>query len=164
MKNKQGLAFVFAILGMIVAIHSCVTPPEYPNQPEITFISIDKDTVRQSLDSNFITIGFTDGDGNLGAGDADTSFNLFLTDTRLNATIPYRIPFIPDQGVGNGISGEVRITLLPTDNCCINVDIPCLNQVGAPNESVIYELQIVDRSGNFSNVLQIPIISLRCDY
>ncbi|MGB0861770.1 MAG: hypothetical protein ACPG19_05915 [Saprospiraceae bacterium] len=156
------------ILGLAVIItlvwSSCITPPEYPNEPEITFIGFLKDTVRQAVDTNVITISFTDGDGDLGAFDTDTIFNLFLTDTRLGTVFPYRIPYIEEQGVGNGISGEIELRLLPSDNCCSSavVTLPCQAEANAPDELVVYEVEIVDRAGNRSAPLILPAVTLYC--
>jgi len=158
MKNILGLSIVL----MFVA-QSCITPPEYPDEPVLTFVDFQKDTVIQSKDTNVITIAFTDGDGDLGAVSTDTTFNLFLTDLRIGVSFPYKIPFIPSQGIGNGISGEIEITLNPTDICCVLVDLPCFPQVGAANEVVVYEVQVEDRAGNLSEPLQLPPIHMICD-
>ncbi len=156
------------IFGLVVIammfLSSCVDSPEYPDEPVLTFISFSKDTVRQSLDTNIITIAFTDGDGDLGAIATDTFFNLFLTDITLGATFPYRIPFIPKQGIGNGISGEIELTLLPTDICCDSVPLPCFKHAGAADETISYEVEVEDRAGNRSAPLKLPPIRMRCDY
>jgi hypothetical protein len=158
-KHILGLATI-----IVLVWSSCVTPPEYPDEPEITFVNFSKDTVRQAVDTNIIKIAFTDGDGDLGALDTDTTFNLFLTDTRIGAVFPYRIPYIEEQGVGNGISGEIELTLLPTDNCCINVTLPCQAEANAADEFVVYEVEIVDRAGNRSAPLTLPAVTLNCGF
>ncbi len=159
MKNILGLSLVL----MFVA-QACITPPEYPDEPVLTFVSYYKDTVRQSKDTNFITIAFTDGDGDLGAKDTDTTFNLFLTDVTIGRTFPFKMPEIPRQGIGNGISGEITITIYPTDVCCDSVDVPCLRQAGAADEVIVYEVQVEDRAGNLSSPLKLPPVKMICDY
>ena len=160
-RNIVGLGLV-AMIALMWS--SCVKAPEYPIAPVATFVKFSKDTVRQGLDTCVITIAFTDGDGDLGALDTDTVQNLFLTNTNLGHTFTYRIPHIPEQGIGNGISGEIELTLLPSDNCCLDTDLICTPQLGAADELVIYEVEIEDRSGKRSAPIELPPLRLVCDY
>lgn len=159
MKNILGLALVLIFVGQ-----ACVQPPEYPVEPVLSFVDYKRDTVRQFLDTNVITLGFTDGDGDLGARDTDTTFNLFLTDVTLGRTFPYKMPFIPAQGIGNGISGEIDITIYPTDVCCDSVLLPCNVEAGALDEVIVYEVQVEDRAGNLSAPLRLPPVKMICDH
>ena len=57
------------------AVSSCLSPPEYPVTPEITFKSItSKRSVSTiaTIDSVQVTVKFQDGDGDLGLSNADT--------------------------------------------------------------------------------------------
>lgn len=157
-KNILGLAVIVAIVWS-----SCVEPPDYPDEPVVTFVKFDKDTVRQSADTNVITVAFTDGNGDLGAVDSDTLPNLFLTDITRGDLYEYRIPFISTQGIGNGISGEIELTLLPSDICCDSVTLPCFPEAGALNEYAVYEVVIEDRAGNRSAPVKLPPFILLCD-
>ncbi len=145
----------------------CVQPPDYPIEPVIEFISLSKNTMRQTplgQDSILITIGFTDGDGDLGFQSDEPS--IFITDGRDSfAKPPYRLPYIDQQGAGNGISGEISI-LLPT-TCCIYTDpltgfkLSCEN-VPVKQDSVFYYIRIRDRAGHYSNQIATPKIRLIC--
>lgn len=142
---------------------SCIKPPEYPDEPVVSFISMSRDTVIQGVDSNIITIGFTDGDGDLGLASTEEGENLFLTDITLGRVQKFRIPKIPAQGIGNGISGKIAILIEPNSMCCDSVTIPCSPEVGAAMETTIYTVKIVDRAGNESETIQLPPLRMVCD-
>ena len=153
---------IFSAFVLVAAI-SCVTPPEYPVEPAIEFLSLSKDTMLRgsSVDSAFVTFGFTDGDGDIGSKD---SLDLFLTDKRDGTVLRNRIPFVPELGASNGIKGEIRLKINST--CCIFPD-PFLNGCtdvlpSYPYDQVRYSLYIKDRKGNQSNVLELVPIYVRC--
>ena len=147
---------------------ACVQPPDYPDEPVIEFLSLSKSQVLQASfgeDSIVITFSFTDGDGDLGF--ADTTASIFITDGRDNFDKPpYRIPYINQEGAGNGISGEISI-VVPT-TCCIYPSStgipPCDTSLNAPQlvDTVFYLLQIKDRAGHLSNQIQTEPITLIC--
>lgn len=145
---------------------SCSKPPDYPNEPEITFENISKDSMRQSnlnIDSLFVTFSYTDGDGNLGWPEDDNRQSVFVIDTRTGVVEnTFKIPEIPDQGTANGIFGEMTLRLYTT--CCIFPQgiPPCSSPAAYPRDSVSYEIYIVDRDGNESNRIQTPPITLLC--
>lgn len=151
---------------------SCTKPPDYSNIPEIEFIRLSKNLMRQSSlgpDTVIITFGFTDGDGDLGTGQEGPE--VFVFDGRDNfEKPPYQLPKIDQQGVGNGISGEISI-LMPT-TCCIFPPQngiaypPCDNSPNAPSmfDTVFYQIYIKDAAGNQSNTISTPPITLRCRF
>src|SRR5690606_32981380 len=100
--------FIFILLAL-----SYTKPPDYPDEPVITFQSLSKDTLLQSdlnSDSVFISFSYTDGDGDLGFSDRDTNQSVFLVDTRSGFIQDrFKLPQIPDQGTANGIFGTVKI-------------------------------------------------------
>jgi hypothetical protein len=111
-------------------------------------------------DSVWVTISFTDGDGDLGSKD---SLNVFLLDKRYpKITTPaetFRIPYVPDQGAGNGISGDIKLLLFTT---CCNVIPPCEPSITKPIDTLVYQIAIKDRAGHKSNVIETPNIYLQC--
>ncbi len=165
MKRTIGALVLTVFLGWTA--WQCVEPPDYPIEPVIEFISFSKNTLRQTplgADSVIITIGFTDGDGDLGFQNTEPS--IFIIDGRDSFSKPsYRIPYIDQQGAGNGISGEISI-LLPT-TCCIYTDpltgfkLSCEN-VPVQFDSVFYYIQIRDRAGHYSNQIATPKLRLIC--
>jgi hypothetical protein len=155
----------FLIVSTIFAFTTCIKPPNYPLEPQIEFIGLSKNAMRQGQlgteDSLFLYFSFTDGDGDLGGiGKDKDSLNIFFTDKRNNQpTERYRIPFVPEQGAGNGISGEIRVLLFTT---CCNVLPPCEPSTKKPIDTLVYELYIKDRAGNKSNTIQTAPIFLQC--
>lgn len=164
------LALIGAMALALICLEACTKPPNYSNIPEIEFLRMSKNLMRQSSlgpDTVFITFGFTDGDGDLGTGQEGPE--VFVFDGRDNfEKPPYKLPKIDQQGVGNGISGEITI-LMPT-TCCIfppqnGISYPpCDNSPNAPSmfDTVFYDIYIKDAAGNQSNTIRTPPIALRC--
>ena len=150
---------------LVVAFAACISPPDYPIQPEIKFLGLSKNVMRQGLlgieDSLFLSFSFTDGDGDLGnLGQGKDSVNIFLTDKRTNQPSErFRIPYVPEQGAGNGISGDIRLLLFTT---CCNVLPPCEASTTKPIDTLIYEISIKDRAGHESNKILTAPIYLQC--
>lgn len=153
--------FIFILLAL-----SCTKPPDYPDEPVITFQSLSKDTLLQSdlnSDSVFISFSYTDGDGDLGFSDRDTNQSVFLVDTRSGFIQDrFKLPQIPDQGTANGIFGTVKMLVYTT--CCTfpNGIPPCSAPSQFPTDTVRYEIYMVDRAGNQSNSIITPPITLLC--
>jgi hypothetical protein len=160
--NSQQVLYVALGLALILQT-GCLREPDFPPEPNIEFVSISTTQFYQfpvQSDSLIITFSFTDGDGDLGD---DDNLNLFLTDSRIPATPQrFRIPFIPKEGVANGISGEVSMKI--ASSCCIYPDLspPCSQQAAFPTNALYYSIQIEDRSGNRSNAIRTPDLVMRC--
>lgn len=145
----------------VILFFGCAKAPNYSNIPEINFISMSKNEVIQFKDTLNITIGFTDGDGDIGS---DTTINLILTDSRDGSQEnKYIIPKIPPLGAKNGISGEISFPI--TQTCCIFPDgaIPCTPNTKYPKDSLSFKIQIKDAAGNLSNQVETPRIYLKCN-
>jgi hypothetical protein len=150
----------FLVILSAALFHGCIEAPDYPIEPVIEFVEINKTQIiaqtipedaNRALDTLIIKFSFTDGDGDLGGGDTT---NVFLIDSRLgNAGESYLISDIPQAGATNGISGEITI-MIPKIFCFPN---------SAPRDSLIYSIQIVDKAGHQSNIIQTPAIELVCD-
>jgi len=156
---------IFTFLTLLaISFSSCLKAPDYPLEPVIEFMSVSKSAFRQGFaarDSVIIAFTFTDGDGDLGSND---SLNVFVTDSRDNFVAnKYRIPFVPEEGTGNGISGEIYITVYST--CCYFPDNtpPCTPSTQNPLDSLTYKIQIRDRAENWSNTIETDKIYVICD-
>ncbi len=157
--------FTLLILGILV---SCTKPPDYPIEPVITFERLSRQSMIQGSlnnDSIIVTISFTDGDGDLGSD--ETGFDIYVKDTRLDLAPPteFKLPKVPEQGAGNGISGEISILVFTT--CCIFPDASnpppaCSSSTEFPSESVSYEIYIKDRAGHESNRIITDPVTLLC--
>lgn len=113
----------FLYLLPVLLLAACVNPPDFPSEPVITFEGLNKNEIYQftngPLDSIRVHLSFTDGDGDLGQIASD-SVDIFFTDSRLGIQTPFRIPPIPAEGTGNGISGDIFISVINTTGiCCI---------------------------------------------
>jgi hypothetical protein len=164
-KSARILASATSVIMLFIlfTFNSCIKAPDFPIEPVIEFQSISKDVIIQNSieeDSLIIVFSFTDGDGDLGDND---SLNVFLTDSRDNFVAErFRIPFVPREGAANGISGDITIRVLST--CCIYPDLtpPCTPSQTNPLDSLFYKIQIKDRAGNESNIIETPRILVRC--
>jgi hypothetical protein len=147
-------------LSSFLALASCFQAPKYSNIPEIEFRGIRSSSFPAGqLDSVVLVFGFKDGDGDLGRrNNNDTVPNVFLTDRRFNLidSQSFNIPNIPQRGSVPDISGEVEINLLSKMFC--NPLTP-----GIPFDTIIFDLRVRDRAGNFSNEISTTPIILRCN-
>ncbi len=171
-------------IALVSGIAACSSPPDYPIEPEIKFLSLSTDTVLQTPPSGEsggtvrVILEFTDGDGDIGYEGVNTdscilcdpelgclqnkTFNLFVFDHRLpNCLSPYQVPYIPQRGSSDAISGTIDLEIFPV--CCISKDgFPCLSNVGT-FDTVYYSIQIKDRAGHQSNRLELPPIIIECN-
>jgi len=165
-------ALKYTIFLSLLFILACTKPPDYSDVPEIQFVNFSKSTLLQGFGANndftYLTISFTDGDGDLGG---DTVSTVYFDDLRTPGYdfLEFGAPLIPEQGTGNGISGEMIVTLPTT--CCIHPD-PLFSsdgcnapfeQTGVLRDTVIYEVYILDRAGNKSNVIRTDPLILLCE-
>lgn len=158
------------LFAALAVFQFCVKPPDYPDEPVIAFLSLSKNVQKQdALDKNdtlYVTISFTDGDGDLGF--EDRGGDISLIDTRDNSRDTSSLPLVDQQGAGNGISGEISIAVLPT--CCVpppinGIPLPPCDPSVAPDflrDTVVYQMQIRDRAGHLSNIVTLPPITLIC--
>lgn len=142
---------------------SCSEAPDFTDEPQIEFLSISRTVLPQGTSGEEftqVTIGFSDGDGDLGD---EEELNLFFVDLRDSFETEFGIPLIPEEGAGNGITGEISVRL-PT-SCCIfpNEQPPCTPSDMFPTDTVVYEVYLKDRAENLSNRITLPPITLLCD-
>ncbi|MCO5231570.1 MAG: hypothetical protein M9958_10480 [Chitinophagales bacterium] len=151
------LFFVY-IIAVWVGV-SCVKAPDYSDIPEIQLIEIRKPTtIMKPGDSLVVVFSFKDGDGDLGKlNSADTIPNLFITDKRFSLvdSLSYSIPNIPKKGTVDDVSGRIDINLLAKVYC--NPLFP-----GRDQDTLSFEFQVRDRSGNYSNKITSEPVILYC--
>ncbi|MFN0175982.1 MAG: hypothetical protein ACKVU0_15125 [Saprospiraceae bacterium] len=159
-----------AIVVLFFTFQYCVQPPDYPIEPVIEYVGLSKNLMQQGQGNDdflFVTFSFTDGDGDLGYPENDTTASVFIRDSRDSfAKPPLQLPYVEPQGAGNGISGEITIKL-PTV-CCIffdpdGFDLACED---VPSTMVFdtfhYFIKIRDRAGHESNEIKTAAITLKC--
>ncbi len=158
------LLFLFVVLTFIFG---CVEPPDYPVEPEIKFVSMSKQYLKQGSqneDTLFVQFSFTDGDGDLGSDGEQESPNVFLIDSRDGFEgNTYKLPMVPTEGAGNGISGTVDLKLYTS--CCLFDDGtgPCGLSASKTQDTLYYTLYIEDRAGHKSNEIEVGPIYLLCE-
>ena len=148
------MRWLLFILCLSAAFYTCVNPPNFPETPVITFKNVDRTFINENTDSVRLMFSFTDGDGDLGLTQSDTSTNTFVTDIRSGKkdfTYRYRLPYVTPGGMIKDISGDITITL-PGVTC-----VP-----GKTLDSVVYKIQIKDRAGHLSNIIQSPQLIVKC--
>ncbi len=166
------MKYFFSAL-VVLLFGACINPPDYPIEPQIKYVSMSRNTLVQGQgpeDTTYITISFTDGDGDIGhfkEGSDEQEVDLFLTDLRTGAQAEhFIIPFVPELGAGNGISGEITMRLLTT--CCIfppwvtDAALPCEASQQYPVDTLQYEIYLIDRAGHESNRITTEPIYLLC--
>ena len=161
MRNFLQIALFITLVGCAT---SCVREAQFSDIPAIEFLGQSKNEISQGAlmeDSLYVRFSFQDGDGDI--GDAE-NINVFLTDTRQNFATEFRIPDLAENTTGLGIEGEVTMLIFTT--CCLyddNSQAPCTPSTSQPTDEVIYTLQIQDRAGNLSNIIELDPITVRCD-
>ena len=115
-------------------------------------------TVRQAKDSILLKFSFTDGDGDIGLTQTDTSQDILIKDIRTGAPFfapleyKYRMPYVTPDGVNKSISGDIEITI-PNTYC----------RPGLPVDTLTYSIQIKDRAGHWSNTVQTPKLIVKAN-
>ena len=112
---------------------------EISNTPELEVLSISPGTVVEFQDSIVVKIKYRDGDGDLGENDPDVK-NLFLIDSRNGVVYDYRVQQLSPDGASVAIEGELEVEI---SNTAITD--------GSSQQSLSYEVYIIDRAGNESN-------------
>ena len=123
--------------------------PPMSDVPAIELINVSPSTVTALGDSIVFIIHYEDGNGDLGFNAPD-SMSLYITDTRIPLTESFFVPLLAPEGADIAIQGKLEVVL----NNTILVDPE------ATSETVQFEIQLRDRSGNYSNVLVAPAITV----
>ena len=129
-----------------VLLFSCKKEEEADPIPEITFKSISSTTVLNFENNLEIQIDYVDETGDIGYQDPDT-YSLRIKDSRLSDFDWYHIPPLTPNNEELKIEGSFTVSL------------SSLFLLGsADQESTVLTLQLKDRAGNWSNVIQTPTI------
>ena len=163
--KKIGKVFS-AIVITAFTLNACKKPLEYPIIPAIDFKRIEAVKNANGKDQSVkVTIGFTDGDGDIGYHTPESGLNDPMFDFPANSSNPYytnfkvktyhlinnvwtvdtvdisaRIPYITPEGSNKALKGEIER------------DLP-LN-VGLVKDTFYYEIFIYDRGLHKSNVVK----------
>lgn len=144
------------LIVMLILTNGCIKLNNFPPTPVITFKSLSTTEVKQGVTPIKIIFKFTDGDGDLGLTQQDTSKDVLILDIRQGSPAfppiqyDYRMPYVTPEGNNKSISGEVEIDI-PNTFC----------RPGLVVDTLRYSIQIKDRAGNKSNTLETPSIIVR---
>lgn len=140
---------------------ACINFDNYPPEPAITAITINKTSIQNLVGDFVITLQFQDGDGNLGTTEQSPEANVFIIDQRDQFVTNYSFTDI-SGGAEQAISGSIDIAI--TSECCrVLSGIPCTPQaIYPPTDTVRYDVVIKDRAGNLSNVVTTPPLLIIC--
>jgi hypothetical protein len=148
----------FLAFGLLLCFFSC--RKKHSDTPELSFSEISKSFMTQNgSDSLFLTFRFIDGDGDIGS---DTSKNIVVTDNRNGSILAtYKVPdYFPD----NSNNRQGSITLVVYAPCCIYPNgTSCQPSTAYPTDTMRYEIQMKDRAGNESNLIQSDLVTLECN-
>ena len=151
--------FIFSVLGFIT--YACVKKTTYPTTPEIEFA----DFIPFVGDSADLKVKFTDGDGDIGVSDNDSTRNFWYTYYYLDTTnqtytgyyrplfndtlrLGYIIKAPSDSYKGKPISGEISVRLQKFRH---------IKQI----KNVKYVFYLFDEASNKSNVVTTPAITVQ---
>lgn len=160
---RKTLFILLVISGLLSLQFSCTEIEEFPDTPAIEFDNFGIIKNINGQDSlGILSIGFTDGDGDLGVSDYDSSVN-FLLDI-------YEI-----------VNGDSRKVQLPDSNINFSAYIPNLTPEGKykaikgsihyflplyfmtpflETDTIFFETSIIDRAMHQSNVITTPVFVL----
>lgn len=149
MKYYFALFFISIVfLGCKKGEDDMINPP-MSDIPFIELINVSPTTVTALGDSIVFILHYEDGNGDLGFNTPD-SMSLFITDTRIPLTESFFVPLLSPEGADIAIQGELEVML----NNTILVDPE------SASETVRFQIQLRDRSGNFSNTIEASAITV----
>lgn len=152
MKTAINLIFFICIVSLL--FHSCQKKESYPLEPIISF-----DNFLVYQDSALLSLNFTDGDGDIGLGDADTvapyDSDLFLVYyekqngvfKKIDLPLPfnYRIPLLNKTNKAKALKGTITVNITPT-----------YYNPFSKFDTLKFDVFIKDRAQNVSNTISTP--------
>jgi uncharacterized lipoprotein YajG len=141
----------FIVFIIITSLFSACKKDEekYSDVPAITFESISPGIVKQFSDSVIVTIGYEDGNGDLGENGSDVK-NAFVTDSRNDLTYGFRVKQLAPTDASIIIKGKLLII----------VPQVALNNLIGTAETATFSIYVKDRAGNKSNVVSTSSITI----
>jgi|GEM_PF-2093774 len=162
--------FFFLLIGLGLGIVGCINPPDLPDTPNIVSVSFSSDitagvfTPETINDSLFIYIEFEDGDADIGEKEDEPIPFITIEDSRNQDVETFTLNNIEVSGALGGVQGIIQISF--KECCCCGPNgegIVCIqNDILPETDQVQYNIQLTDRAGNKSNIVQSPILTLDC--
>lgn len=141
---------------LVFSLAACSDDDEFSEIPELFFRDFQKTTNTTAIWS----LGFTDGDGDIGVRDVRDSANFIVTiyriDDGVEVALPdsvvdsdYRIPVVRNIPTSNGVEGEFQFTIETTAYLLFS----------PPIDSMYLSGFVRDRANNESNVVRTPVFT-----
>ena len=168
MKSNSKIQFkklVFMAFGLGYLIIGCHKKEQYPIEPVLEYISYygtdTTDLNSNAIHKGLLTLGFTDGDGDIGLEENQTDppydANLYIYQYGIHRgtlifidTLSFRIPNVTPESENKSLKGEIDLDL------DIIYVLPPFDTI----DSVQYEVYLLDRNLNKSNIVTSEEISL----
>jgi hypothetical protein len=101
------------------------------------------------FDDVVLYVNYTDGNGDLGFEDADTPV-VYVTDNRNDIEFNFHVQPLSPPGVEIAIQGQLQVV----------VENVILLSQSNPSETVTFSVKIIDRAGNWSNLVTTPVLTI----
>jgi len=168
MNQGTKIHYIFSFTLLIVVMSSCFKKETFPTKPIISYDSFSISGEKANLAFNF-----TDGNGDIGLSDSDTlspydvnsefHYNLLISyfekdnvlgwieGKNLDGTptvFKYRIKPIITIGKTKGIKGKIDV----------DMGTVFYNPLSTQNDTIKYEIQLIDKALNKSNIVESEVI------
>lgn len=169
-----GRSKIVLLLLAFAGFLSCSKEKDYPVIPELQYEGFEE----EANNSGYLTFSFTDGDGDIGLGSADTLppynpgsqyyYNIYLPVLKVEhdsvkpllilnsqtqqydtAYLSYRIKPIDAVSSNGSLKGKM----------IVNIDLSIIKPF-LPNDSIAFDAYIFDRNLHKSNIIRTPVIKL----
>lgn len=173
----------FVLISLLFILNACYDKPQFPLSPQIGFNDINTRVVQNQntlsmTDEVTITIDFQDGDGDLGLNEADTlppfqrlnedgtpnefnrNYRINVFEERNGEFVPYTYPD-PDFVFGGRfprLNEENKETPLEGT---LSYEIIFQHNLIEANTLLKFEVQILDRALNLSNIIETDTIRVK---
>jgi len=137
------------MLTVVAVLSSCSKKNDISEVPSIQMLNVNSTSILQFKDSLVITIEYTDGNGDIGEINPDKN-SLQIKDRRLSNADYYFVQPLAPPGSDIKIKGVIKVQIRNTF------------LLGTGNsETTNFDLKLRDRSGNWSNTISTPEITIR---
>ena len=153
------LRLLVVLILSIMLYCSCSGDNNINSAPEITYMGMNKDVLRQGNlglhDTLIVQFSFIDIDGDL----SGVSVNVQVIDNRTGEVhVVNRIPDLPQTDIGNVGTATLNI---PTLRCLFDDEPACSTPEGV-TDTMTFGIRVFDRAGNMSNTVNTDEIVILC--
>lgn len=170
LSEVRNILKIAAFFIVAASLMGCFKEPNFSMSPEISFADIDKNVVLDiftgaTKDSLIISINFQDGDGDLGLTEqekadaqANNDFNYLVKPLRkTNGTFQYFTPAEPLSGYFPSLKSETKPGAIEG---VLSYGVDFFHAFTPKYDTLKFEIQIKDRAGNMSNIIETDEIVL----